>query len=106
VEIRASSESTGGVVEKTTLPLYQFKIWLDGPPEALARIRAVQYEFDHPTFREKTQRSEDRRNRFERGYRGWGCLASVRVTVIPVGAGAPESVNFDMCAAASFRYKK
>jgi energy-coupling factor transporter ATP-binding protein EcfA2 len=107
VEIRASSESTGGVVEKTTLPLYQFKIWLDGPAEALARIKAVQYEFDHPTFREKTQLSEDRRNRFERGYRGWGCLASVRVTVFPVAAsGSPESVNFDMCAAASFRYKK
>jgi energy-coupling factor transporter ATP-binding protein EcfA2 len=106
VEIRASSESTGGVVEKTTLPLYHFKIWLDGPPEALERIRAVEYEFDHPTFREKTQISEDRRNRFERGYRGWGCLASVRVTVIPVGAGSPESVNFDMCAAVSFRYKK
>jgi energy-coupling factor transporter ATP-binding protein EcfA2 len=107
IEIRASSESTGGVVEKTTLPLYHFKIWLDGSPEALARVKGVQYEFDHPTFAEKTQRSENPRNGFERGYRGWGCLASVKVTVFPAEAGnRPETVNFDMCAAVSFRYKK
>jgi hypothetical protein len=107
VQIRASSESTGDTVEKTTLPLYHFKIWLDGEPEALARIKAVQYEFDHPSFPEKTQRSEDRRNGFERGYRGWGCLASVKVTLFPVNANSsPESVNFDMCAASAFRYKK
>jgi energy-coupling factor transporter ATP-binding protein EcfA2 len=107
IEIRARADETGGVVENTTLPLYHFKIWLEGSPDALARIKSVQYEFDHPTFRDKVQRSSDRRSRFEQGYRGWGCLSSVKVTMTAVDARVPEAtVNFDMCAAVSFKYKK
>jgi energy-coupling factor transporter ATP-binding protein EcfA2 len=107
VQIRASSTSTGSVVDNTTLPLYNFRIWLEGSPEALARIKRVQYEFNHPTFREKVQTSEDRGSRFERGYAGWGCLSVVKVTVFGTDPqAAAESVNFDMCAAVQFRYSK
>jgi hypothetical protein len=105
--IRASAEKTDRLVEKTNLPLYQFKIWLDGTPRALARVKSVQYEFNHPTFPNKTQRSDDRRSRFEQGYQGWGCLSAVKVTVTPVDPRVGDStVDFDMCAAVSFRYKK
>ena len=72
IEIRASADETGNVVENTTLPQYHFRIWVEGSPAALGRVKSVQYEFDHPTFRDKVQRSSDRRNRFEQGYRGWG----------------------------------
>jgi energy-coupling factor transporter ATP-binding protein EcfA2 len=104
LEIRASAEQTKGVVKDTSLPVYQFKIWLEGPPDALAKVTSVQYEFDHPSFRDKIQRSQDRANRFEQGYLGWGCLSSVKVTV--TGQARQATVDFDMCAAVQFRYKK
>lgn len=104
---RASSEPTGVVVEDTKLPLYQFKIWLGGSPGALERVKSVQYEFNHPSFRNKILRSEDRGRRFEQGYRGWGCLSSVKVTVTPIEPGAHEvTVDFDMCTELKFQYRK
>lgn len=107
LQIRASAKKTGAVAGDSTLPQYVFKIWLDGKSDALARVAAVRYVFDHPTFLNKVQRSEDRRSGFEAGYSGWGCLSSVKVTVTPIGAGVPaETVDFDMCGAVSFGYSR
>ncbi len=107
LQIRASAEPTGASVANTTLPQYQFKIWVDGPRAELARIKSVQYEFTHPTFRDPIQRSEDPAARFEQGYRGWGCLSSVKVTMTPVDTRVPaRTVDFDMCSAVKFSYKK
>jgi hypothetical protein len=107
IEIRASATETGRRVENTTLPLYNFRIWVDGRPEAMRRIARVQYEFDHPTFRQRVQESSDRERRFERGYAGWGCLAAVKVTVFAADARVPaETVTFDMCAAVQYQYRK
>jgi energy-coupling factor transporter ATP-binding protein EcfA2 len=107
IQIRASSTNTGRLLPNSTLPLYDFKIWLEGAPDALGRVRRVQYEFDHPTFRDKVQQSTDRSNRFTRGYAGWGCLSAVKVTVFAVDSKVPsESVTFDMCAAVQYQYRK
>lgn len=106
VTIRASSTETGRVLDNTTLPLYEFRIWIEGPASALQGIKSVQYEFDHPTFRQKVQRSDDRGSGFASGYVGWGCLSSVKVTLFPVDDSSLIVRDFDMCAAVSFRYKK
>jgi len=101
LRIRASSTATGRSIPGTELPAYNFRVWVDGPPEMLARIQSVQYEFNHPTFRQKLMTGRDRASGFSVGYSGWGCLSSVAVSVTLRDRNAPPPPHrdFDMCAA-------
>jgi cell division protein FtsB len=81
-------------------PLYVFSAWIQGPPEVVSRIAAVQWEFNHPTFRNPVMRSADRGNGFRVSYTGWGCLSSVIVTFdLAEPRGEPPRLDFDMCGA-------
>ena len=81
VQLRASRRATGRQISGTELPAYAFSAWVEGPDDILNRIESVQYEFNHPTFRQKLQVGRDRRTGFRVGYTGWGCLSSVIVTL-------------------------
>lgn len=81
-------------------PQYVFSAWIQAPPEVAARIAAVQWEFNHPTFRNPVMGSSDRGSGFRVSYLGWGCLSSVIVTFQLVEPrGEPPRLDFDMCAA-------
>lgn len=86
---------------RTTTPLYNFSLWLDVPDNRRGEIGSVEYEFNHPTFRQKTQESFDPGNGFRVGYNGWGCLRSVLVK-IHLKQGGVQTIDFDMCEAVGF----
>ena len=98
VQVRALRRATGRQISGTELPAYAFSAWVDGPEEILNRIESVQYEFNHPTFRQKLQVGRDRRTGFRVGYTGWGCLSSVIVTLrLRDRSVTPPHIDFDMC---------
>jgi hypothetical protein len=101
LRVRASAVPRRGVRTSTGDQTYDFALWIDGPDAALDRVKSVTYEFNHPTFRQKVQQSSDRAAKFRVGYVGWGCLASVIVTLEPVDAGREKSasIDFNMCGA-------
>ncbi len=76
---------------------YDFSLWLDVPRERRAEILEVVYEFNHPTFRQKTQRSSNPEDGYRVQYTGWGCLNSIIITV-NLRNGSSSSIDFDMCA--------
>ena len=89
------------MISGTELPANNFRLWVEGPSDVLSKIQSVQYEFNHPTFRQKVMTGRDRANGFAVGYTGWGCLTSVAVTFTPRDRGAeppPQHRDFDMCA--------
>jgi len=102
-QVRASSQAVAGQVTPNGALVYDFQLWVEGSTDMLARIDAVRYEFNHPTFAPATrvQESKDRSKKFAVGYRGWGCLRSVIVTftLVHPPQGPPPQGNFDMCAA-------
>lgn len=77
---------------------YDFSLWVEVPDAKTQRITSVTYEFNHPTFPQKQQISSDAARRFQVGYRGWGCLRSVIIT-LKTAEGAAEKIDFDMCKA-------
>jgi hypothetical protein len=100
IQLRAQSRSTGREISGTELPAYAFTVWADGPADVLAEIESIQYEFNHPTFRQKLQVGRNRSTGFRVGYTGWGCLSSVVVTFkLRDTSVTPPHVDFDMCAA-------
>jgi hypothetical protein len=79
---------------------YTFTLAVTGSEEAMNRIALAAYEFNHPTFQQKLQRSSDRSSGFSVSYVGWGCLRSVIVTLQPVDrAEKAEKIDFNMCEA-------
>ena len=86
---------------RTGTPLYDFSLWLDVPEDRKTEIASVEYEFNHPTFRQKTQESSDPKSGFKVGYDGWGCLRSVLVK-IRLKQGGVQTIDFDMCEAVGF----
>jgi len=76
---------------------YDFSLWVDVPRERKMEVVEVVYEFNHPTFRQKTQRSSNAEDGYRVEYTGWGCLSSVIVTV-HLRNGSSSSIDFDMCA--------
>jgi hypothetical protein len=79
---------------------YTFTLAVTGSEEAMNRIASAAYEFNHPTFQQKVQRSGDRSSGFSVSYIGWGCLRSVIVTLQPVDrAEKAEKIDFNMCEA-------
>jgi hypothetical protein len=82
-------------------PLYDFSLWLDVPEGRKHEIASVEYEFNHPTFVQKTQRSSNPSDGFRVSYLGWGCLQSVLVR-IHLKDGSTTTIDFDMCEAVGF----
>src|SRR5262245_23664279 len=76
---------------------FQYSLSVDVPPDRVPEIASVSYEFNHPTFSEKIQTSSDASNGFRIGYRGWGCLSLVVIT-LNLKDGKKQPVNFDQCA--------
>ncbi len=99
IKVRATAEETHRTTADKS-PIYNFRLWIEGPPDVMSRIGAVQYEFNHPTFVQKIQRSENITDGFRVEYSGWGCLHSVIVTfALRNQEGKPPSLDFEMCSA-------
>jgi hypothetical protein len=98
IRIRAAAEKTDKVGQNGS-PIYNFSLWVEGPPSAMSRIGRVDYRFNHPTFRMPIVESTTRENQFRVGYTGWGCLSSVIVTITDPTEGITQTVDFDMCSA-------
>jgi hypothetical protein len=100
VTLRAARRSTGRQISGTELPAYAFSLWVEAPPEVLSTIASVEYEFNHPTFRQKFRVGRDRASGFRVGYTGWGCLSTVVVSfTLRDATTPPPHIDFDMCAA-------
>ena len=98
LNVRADRQETGRQIAGTELPSYRFTTWVEGPPEVMQEIESVEYEFNHPTFKDKVQIGRERTNGFRVGYTGWGCLSIVTVTFKLRNAGdEPPHLDFDMC---------
>jgi hypothetical protein len=67
------------------------------PKERRAEIKAVDYIFDHSSFRKKRFTSADGANDFSVGYQGWGALQSVGIKILRTD-GKEETMTFDMLA--------
>ena len=74
---------------------YIFKIFIDAHEETLDEIEKVEYEFNHETFTQKKLTSKNKSSHFSSGYRGWGALKNVPVTVF-FKNGETEKINFEM----------
>ena len=85
------------VVEGTTLPLYNFIVWLDMPYARKADVQEVKYEFPHGSFLNKNQSSSEASNGFAVGYLGWGAMPSVPITIVSRDASAENgTIDFPM----------
>lgn len=98
LNVRAARQETGRQIAGTDLPSYRFTTWVEGPPDAIQEIESVEYQFNHPTFKDKVQVGRDRPSGFRVGYTGWGCLSIVTVTFkLRNAGGEPPHLDFDMC---------
>jgi len=78
---------------------FEFRFELDATPQALRVVKKVNYHLDHPSFRTKDYSSTRRSDNFSAGYRGWGCLSNVVVTITYTTSRDPSRFEMDMCAA-------
>lgn len=76
--------------------LYDYTLSVEVPAALKAKIRRVVYKFDHPSFSRSTLSSSNEANGFEVGYRGWGCLAVVKITIF-LTDGTIQPIYFKMC---------
>ncbi|GEM_PF-4255401 len=76
-------------------PIYDFKCRLEVPRDRQAEIARVVYRFDHHSFAQKDMASSDSASDFEVGYRGWGALSEVVIT-IEKRSGEKEVMPFSM----------
>lgn len=97
------AKSVGWETDETTFAagrtrqLFNYVVWLDIPFARKADILEVKYEFPHPSFIHKEQSSREASNGFAVGYRGWGVLRSVPITIIPKDDGAENGkIDFPM----------
>lgn len=95
---RAKSVPVPGDRTASGRAYYDFTLWLDVPGQLESKIARVQYKFDHPSFSNGTFVSDNEQSGFLVGYRGWGCLAVVKITVF-LKDGAVQPIYFKMCAA-------
>jgi hypothetical protein len=93
-ELRASARAT----DRTSAqgPLYDFSVFINADKSTIDTIESVNYLFDHPTFRRKTQTSTDPSSNFKVGYLGWGCLTNVTAKV-QFESGEQSEIEFNMC---------
>jgi transcription initiation factor IIF auxiliary subunit len=93
---QASSVEVSGLKTSDGRQVFDFSLWLVVPSDDRNSIQQVSYLFNHPTFRQKTMTSADASTGFRIGYRGWGCLSSVIIT-ITLKDGSSDKTDFDMC---------
>lgn len=77
--------------------IYDFSISLRIPPEQRDHVRKATYTFNHPTFKRRAQSSTQPENGFRVGYRGWGCLNEVGVT-LDLDDGGQVVLSINMCS--------
>lgn len=94
-ELKATAQATGKILSDGR-PVYNFRIYVNSPPELLHNITKVTYDFNHPTFQHPHQEATNPQTRFETRYTGWGCLANVTVNVV-LKDGTVQPIDFDMC---------
>lgn len=85
-----------GLLDSQKRQVYDFTVWITSSQFTLNRIRKVSYQFGHETFIIKNRESEDSSNGFLVSYRGWGCMALVKISVEYVNQNS-EIIYFDMC---------
>lgn len=93
-EIKASALATGK--STTDGPEYKFSLYINSSKEGLRTIKAVRYQFDHPTFKIRNVVVDNPKEQFLYSYTGWGCLTSVNVTV-ELNDGSSKKIDFNMC---------
>jgi transcription initiation factor IIF auxiliary subunit len=59
---------------------WDWSVWLDGPKEALDRVKYVEYTL-HPTFPKPVREESDRTSNFRLSSAGWGTF-TVHVNVV------------------------
>ena len=79
-------------------PIRNYTIWLEVPASRRQEIAEVIYYFNHPTFPNKIQRSSNATNNYLVGYRGWGCLYRIAITLV-LTDGEKKQLDFNMCKA-------
>ena len=95
-ELKATAKATGKIFPSGK-PEYQFRVYVNSPPELLQNIVKVTYDFNHESFgEEKHQEATDPTRRFDTRYSGYGCLTSVTVKVF-LRDGTEQSMDFNMC---------
>jgi hypothetical protein len=98
-QVKTSREQNARATAAAGAARYDFKLWIEAPPEVMNRISTVEYHFNHPSFQQRLIRSGNR-DGFRVSYTGWGCLCSVIVTFIPVDPKEqPSTTDFAMCSA-------
>ena len=96
LSVKATAKPTGRKTDH--LDMYAISLWVTGPQSILSRIQKVDYFFNDPTFNPKTKTGENLADGFRIDYNGWGCLHSLRVTIIPRDNLPNSTTDFDMCA--------
>lgn len=96
--IEAVARPGASAVELRQAELYDFKLWLEIPPQRRAEVERVSYYFAHPSFASKVKSSSDAAENYEVGYRGWGALREVIIT-IEGRDGRVAKLAFDMAEA-------
>ena len=94
-EVKATAKATGRTLSHGR-PEYKFTLLINSPPATLADIAKVTYRLEHETFRQKDYVATDAASQFSTGYVGWGCLTSVKVSVL-LKSGVTQDFDFNMC---------
>lgn len=94
-ELKATCKATGTKTSSGD-PVYNFVIYLNSPPDVLAKIEKVTYDFNHPSFLHPHRVVTDSSTGFATQWQGWGCLSPVEVTVY-LKDGTSQKIDFDMC---------
>jgi len=98
IEPQARSERVTGAQTTSGRAIYKYTLWLEVPAQLKSRIERVQYKLDHPSFAQDTVASSNEADGFAVNYRGWGCLAYVKITVM-LKDGKVQPIYFNMCKA-------
>jgi len=78
--------------------LREYSLWVEVPDNRISELAEVSYFFNHPTFREKVQRSSNAIDGFRVKYIGWGCLYRIVITLV-LENGQRHEIDFNMCQA-------
>jgi hypothetical protein len=100
IKAKARATPVTGLTDGAGRQDFDFLLWLEAPGPVKERIDRVAYHFDHPTFINKLRESNDPSSGFAVSYRGWGCLALVKIDIHYHDART-DTLYFDMCNALS-----
>lgn len=98
IQPKASSKYVPDFGTASGRPFYDYTLWLEVPADLNGKIKSVQYKLDHPSFARKTVSSYNEADGFAVGYRGWGCIAYIKITIF-LTDGTAQPINFNACKA-------